>query len=307
MILTVCPNPCIDCTIEIEDFKIGRLNRLDNKIENLAGKALNSAIGVSRLGGKAFATGFMFENGGKQFTRFLLGEGIDNEFVWNKGSVRVNYKIIDGKSMMTEINDKGDNVAEAQQRELLQLVEKKSADCGIVVISGSLPQGVKDEYYAELIKSVKGCAKVIVDGERGKLSAALKCGVYMVKPNIDELEAFTGEKYKTYDELLSGCKKLIDGGAERVMLSLGSRGAIYTDGSSSWFCKSENVAINSTVGAGDSMVAAACVAIEEGVDMPATLRRAVAAGTASITTPGTSLFTKEKYEEILSSLKVARL
>ena len=89
MILTVCPNPCVDCTIEIEEFKIGRLNRLDNKIENLAGKALNSAIGITRLGAKAFATGFMFEKGGKQFTRFLSSEGIDNQFVWNKGGVWV--------------------------------------------------------------------------------------------------------------------------------------------------------------------------------------------------------------------------
>ena len=72
-------------------------------------------------------------------------------------------------------------------------------------------------------------------------------------------------------------------------------------------CRSENVAVNSTVGAGDSMVAAACVATIEGADKPEILRRAVAAGTASITTPGTNLFTKEKYLEILENLKVAKL
>lgn len=306
MILTVCPNPCVDCTIEIEEFKIGRLNRLDNKIENLAGKALNSAIGITRLGAKAFATGFMFEKGGKQFTRFLSSEGIDNQFVWNKGGVRVNYKIIDGKSMMTEINDKGDKVSPQKQAELVELVKEKAAESDIVIISGSLPRGVNDEYYYTLATAA-GKAKVVVDGEKGRLAAALKAGVYMAKPNLDELEDFTGKKYKTYEEMVEGCRKILDGGAENVMLSLGRRGAIFTDGKTSYFCKSENVAVNSTVGAGDSMVAAACVATLEGADKPEILRRAVAAGTASITMPGTNLFTKEKYLEILENLQVAKL
>ena len=306
MILTVCPNPCVDCTIEIEDFKIGRLNRLDNKIENLAGKALNAAIGITRLGAEAFATGFMFEKGGKQFSRFLQNEGIENQFVWNKGGVRVNYKIIDGKSMMTEINDKGDKVSPQKQAELIELVREKSAQSDIVIISGSLPRGVDDEYYYSLATAA-GKAKVVVDGEKTRLAAALKAGVYMAKPNIAELEDFTGEKYKTYEEMVDGCRKIIDGGAENVMLSLGRQGAIFTDGVTSYFCRSENVAVNSTVGAGDSMVAAACVATIEGADKPEILRRAVAAGTASITTPGTNLFTKEKYLEILENLKVAKL
>ncbi|HBK01787.1 MAG TPA: hypothetical protein DDY77_01980, partial [Clostridiales bacterium] len=197
-----------DCTIEIEDFKIGRLNRLDNKIENLAGKALNAAIGITRLGAEAFATGFMFEKGGKQFSRFLQNEGIENQFVWNKGGVRVNYKIIDGKSMMTEINDKGDKVSPQKQAELIELVREKSAQSDIVIISGSLPRGVDDEYYYSLATAA-GKAKVVVDGEKTRLAAALKAGVYMAKPNIAELEDFPGEKYKTYEEMVDGCRKII--------------------------------------------------------------------------------------------------
>ena len=142
MILTVCPNPCIDCTIEIEELKVGKLNRLDSKIENTSGKALNTAVGIKRLGGDVIASGFMFETGGRRFERFLKAEGIDYDFVNMKGSVRVNYKIIDAKSMMTEINDKGDFVSEAKQAELLAKIASLSADADIVVMSGSLPQGV---------------------------------------------------------------------------------------------------------------------------------------------------------------------
>ena len=97
MILSVCPNPSIDCTMELEQLNVGQLNRVSNKIVTYSGKALNSAIGVKRLGGDSFATGFMYENEGSLFQTTLDNEGVKNSFVWNKGSVRTNYKIVDNK------------------------------------------------------------------------------------------------------------------------------------------------------------------------------------------------------------------
>ena len=57
MILTICPNPSIDCTIELDSLNVGKLNRVDNKVETYSGKALNVAMGIARLGEKSFATG----------------------------------------------------------------------------------------------------------------------------------------------------------------------------------------------------------------------------------------------------------
>ena len=50
MILTICPNPSVDCTIELDSLNVGRLNRIINKQEVYAGKALNVAISIKRLG-----------------------------------------------------------------------------------------------------------------------------------------------------------------------------------------------------------------------------------------------------------------
>ena len=306
MIFTVCPNPCIDCTLEIEDFRVGRLNRIDNRIENMAGKALNTAVGIKRLGGEVLSSGFMFERGGRQYSRSLKAEGIENDFVWNKGRLRINYKIIDGKSMMTEINDRGDRVLVRQQEELIEKVRFYSAKASVVIISGSLPAGVEDGFYYDLVKAARN-TKVIVDAEKGRLAEALRAGVYMVKPNLYELETFNDERYENYEDMIRGSIKLIDAGAKYVMLSLGKNGCIFTSGDESYFCKSENIAVNSTVGAGDSMVAAAAIAIERGENMEEIIKRAVAAATASITTAGTNLFTKEKFEEILPKLQVVKL
>ena len=46
MILTICPNPSIDCTIELDSLNVGKLNRVDNKVETYSGKALNVSVGI---------------------------------------------------------------------------------------------------------------------------------------------------------------------------------------------------------------------------------------------------------------------
>jgi 6-phosphofructokinase 2 len=89
-----------------------------------------------------------------------------------------------------------------------------------------------------------------------------------------------------------------------VLLSLGKQGAVITDGKRNFYCKSLNVAVNSTVGAGDGMVAAAAVKLEQGASLPEILRAGVAAGTATVTNVEDVSFTKEKYQELFSTLRV---
>ena len=307
MILSVCPNPCVDCTIELPALRLGALNRIENKVITYSGKALNAAIGVSRLGADSFATGFMFEENGQMFVHALDDDGVKNTFVWNKGSARINYKIVDKRSMMTEINDKGEPVTEEKQRELVELVGELSEKASIVIMSGSLPQGVGDDYYLRLSAAIDKKAKKFIDTTGNKMVSALAGGAYLVKPNLDELKEITGRHYDSMDEMIDGCRTLIAEGAENVLLSLGRKGAILTDGKSALFCKSASVAVNSTVGAGDGMIAAAAVMTERGAPREEVLRCAVAAGTASVTTPGTNLFYIDKFYEIYDKIKVETL
>ncbi len=307
MILSICPNPSRDCTLELDNLNVGKLNRIRNKVETYSGKALNVAIGVSRLQADSFVTGFMFEEGGKPFEERLKKENVKYDFVWNPGSVRVNYKIIDNKAMLTEINDKGDEVSREKQLELIKLIEKVSAQASVCAISGSIPKGVDPTFYYVAVNAIPKNVKVVVDAEKNNLNEAIKRGVYLIKPNLHELEEVAGETLRTKAEILSAAHLLLDKGVENVMISLGSDGAILTNGTDSYYCKSASVAVNSTVGAGDSMVASACVQIEKGSDMAEILRCSVAAGTASIITPGTNLFYKDKYEEIYKKISVEKM
>ena len=307
MILTVCMSPCTDVTIELDAFNVGKTNIVKRKALTFGGKGLNVAIGVKRLGEECHTTGIMYNENGFMFENVLDKEGVPFTFVWNKGRARENYKFIDRRAMLTEVNDVGEEISREKAEEVLAMVRMLSAKSKVAVLSGGLPRGVHPSFYAELVKAVDGNCMKIVDASGARMFAALDERVDLVKPNIDELEDTIGRQVESKEDMLAGCYELINRGAKRVLLSLGKRGAVITDGRENYFCKSLQVAVNSTVGAGDGMVAAAAVQLEKGAALPAILRAGVAAGTATVMTVGQTSFTKEKYNEVLSTLQVKRI
>lgn len=307
MILTVCMSPCTDVTIELDSFNIGKTNVVKSKTLSFGGKALNVAVGVTRLGGEAFATGLMYNENGYMFENALDKEGVKFRFVWNKGRARENYKFIDSRSMLTEVNDVGEAVTKEKTQEVLATVRELSARSSVTVLSGGLPRGIAASYYGELSRVVDGKSLKIVDAVGERLFAALDAGADLVKPNLDELENALGRHIQDKEDMLSGCYELLDRGAKRVLLSLGKQGAVITDGTKNYYCKSLNVAVNSTVGAGDGMVAAAATMLEQDAPLSEILRAGVAAGTATVMTTGQVSFTKEKYEEVIANLRVIEI
>ncbi len=307
MILTVCLSPCIDVNIEVDSLSVGKAHKIINKSVFFTGKALNVATGIARLKKDVFATGFMYEENGNRFEQELHKEGVPYKFVWCKGRVRENYKFIDNKSMLTEVDDVSPAVSEEKQEELIALVKNLSSACEAVVISGGLAKGMSPDYYAKILNAVPQNVKKIVDSEGERLLESLKCGVDLIKPNIDELDRTLKKSFTSRREMLEGCNELIKKGAKRVLLSLGKGGAIITDGVQSYYSKSVNVAMNSTLGAGDAMVAAATCSLASGHNLKEILRHGVAAGTAAVTTPDSISFMKSKYEDILSQLTVEEI
>lgn len=307
MILTVCLSPCIDVTMEVGTLEVGKTNVANRKRIRAAGKAINVALDVTRLGGEAFTTGFMYEENGEMFEGLLHGNGIRHDFIMNPGRVRENYKFIDHRSMLTEVNDVGAKVSPINAAKLLEKVAELSEQSDVIVISGGLPRGLEPDYYGELFRAAAPHCIRIADATEGKLSSALHVGVDLVKPNLQELQNFLGREIGDKEEMLDGCRELISRGAKAVLLSLGSKGAVYTDGNRHYYCRSKCVAVNSTVGAGDAMVAAAAIGMEKGVPMPELLRAGVAAGTAAVVTFAESGLPMEKYAEIYDSLQVSEL
>ena len=307
MILTVCMSPCTDVTIELDSLEIGKTNIVKNKYMTFGGKALNVAIGVSRLGKETYATGLMYNENGYMFERELDKEGVPFRFVWNKGRARENYKFIDRRAMLTEVNDVGGEITKEKAEEVLNMVRMLSKQATVTVISGGLPRGVDESFYGRLVQAVDTNSLKIVDASGERLYSAVKQGVDMIKPNLDELENTLGRRLENKEDMLTACKEFIGLGAKRVLLSLGKQGAVITDGDKFYYCKSLNVAVNSTVGAGDGMVAAAAIKLAENAPLSEILRHGVAAGTATVMTLGETTFTKDKFDEVIGNLRVTEL
>lgn len=307
MILTVCLSPSIDVTVEVDALEVGKTNIARRKRRRPGGKALNVALGVARLGGDALVTGFMYRENAETFEELLDRGGVKHSFIMTEGRVRENYKFIDHRSMLTEVNDVGAEVPAENLEKLLERVRRLSAVSRVTVISGGLPRGVDASYYGDLFRAVAPGSLRVADATGGKLNAAVSAGVDLVKPNLGELENCIGREMTCRQDMLDACRELVRRGAKTVLLSLGKEGAILTDGKENYYCRSTSVAVNSTVGAGDAMVAAAAMKMAEGAPMPEILRAGTAAGTAAVTTFDEIAFPREKYQEILESLQVKRL
>ena len=121
------------------------------------------AIGVKRLQGESYATGIMYNENGYAFENALDKEGVPFTFVWNKGRVRENYKFIDRKAMLTEVNDVGEAVGKEKAEEVLAMVRMLSAKNKVTVVSGGLPRGIADEFYGKIVGAVAPNCKKIVE------------------------------------------------------------------------------------------------------------------------------------------------
>lgn len=308
MILTVCPNPCIDYTLYIDNFKEGKLNRVGKKVQSLGGKAINLAIAVKRLGYDSYSTGFMFEESSKKYYENLNKEDVPYNYTMCEGSVRVNNKIISlPYKDLTEINEKGNPVSYNKQYELIENIRNLSKNAEITVFSGSLPSGINDDFYYEAGKAVDSNSKIVIDSEGEKLLKALKLKPALIKPNIYELENATGIKIETTEDIIKAAKILNKMGAKSIIVSAGKDGAIIYNKNEAYLAKAPRVEVKGMVGAGDSMLAAACIAIEMGWCAEATIKSAVAAGTASVLIEGTGMLTKKDYENIFPLVETTKL
>ncbi|MGN0812810.1 MAG: 1-phosphofructokinase family hexose kinase [Candidatus Coproplasma sp.] len=307
MILCISLSPCIEYNMEVDNLGVGKVNKVISKRSFITGNALNVATGIARLGGDAFATGFMFEENGRLFEQELHKEGVTYKFVWNKGRVREVYKLVDMRSMLTEIEDDASKITAENADLLIQMVQELSKQCNAVVISGNCPEGLGDNYMERLLNAIDEKALKIIDTKGKDLNLLIKHGVDLIKPNLEEMQEALQIKITDLDSMKTACKSVVKAGAKRVLLSLGKRGAVIYDGEKAFYCTSLNVAMNSTAGAGDAMVAAATKSLAAGGSTEEILRCGVAAGTASVTTPDSISFHKTKFEEILNTLNVKEI
>jgi len=289
MITTITLNPAVDKTIKVNNFSVGNVNRIEAIRLDAGGKGINVSKVIKNLGGKSKAMGILSGNSGKFIKEYLDSINILNDFVFTEGETRTNIKVVDEISHTnTDINEAGPQASEKDLALVSGKVFNNISSEDIIIFSGSVPSNVDKKIYGDWIKKAKAKgAKTILDADGELLKNAISAGPYLVKPNIDELEGMFNKKINGVKEAVEIAKSLLDYGIVIVVVSLGSEGAIFVNKEKSIYAHGLKVDVKSTVGAGDSMVAALAYSIEEGLSFEESVKLAVATGTANVMTSGT--------------------
>ena len=302
MIYTVTLNPALDKTVEIPSLTVDAVNRITSMRTDPGGKGINVSKVIQKLGGASVAAGILGGDTGRAILSALTEMGLTTLFHFVEGETRTNMKIIDPDNHTnTDINEPGVTVSEEILEKLLEELLAKVTKEDIVVISGSMPKGSpKDTYYTWTKAFREKGAKVILDADGDLLKAGLKASPYLIKPNNHELGALTGRALETPEEIAETSAELMkEYGIGKVVVSMGGDGAVYVTKDKTIYAEGLKVPVGSTVGAGDSVVAALAVSEEEGKTLEETVRLSTAVGAANVMCSGTQAAEYEVVETLL--------
>lgn len=304
-IVTITLNPCIDKTFAVERVIPERKLIGSNVTEYAGGGGINVARVTHRLGMSARAYWSCGGDIGRRLGRLIDAEAIPQEPISVQEEVRENFIIRDDSTgEQYRFGMPGPTLADADRAYWLQQLRELPAGTRFVVFSGSLPGGTSIDWYEQALRAVPESALLIVDTKREALKRALQVGVYLIKPNMHELEEFVGRSISDDAALERACREIIArGGAEVVVVSLGRGGALLVTDTMIERFSAPSVRLRSKVGAGDSMVGGLVTALAQERSLDDAVRLGVAAGTAAVMTEGTELCRKEDVERLYPSVR----
>lgn len=301
MVITVTLNPAMDKTLILDDFTTGEVNRVVSVRHDIGGKGINVSKVLKEFSIDSVAIGFLGGIFEEVFRKELKKRGIAERFVSVAGSTRTNTKVVDRKNgIYTDINEPGPVITKGELEKFYSLYDGIVKAGDVVVLSGGICQGLPGDIYGILTRKAKAKgAKVIVDAEGEYLRQALLEGPDMIKPNDKELAALVGKEQLTEEEIIIEMKNLLKNGLEKVLVSRGEKGSLLVTRKGTYKGEGLKVEVRSTVGAGDSMVAALVYSELEHLDDRRTLVMAQAAGAAAVMTEGTEACTLDDVKKLL--------
>lgn len=292
MIRTVTLNPAVDKRVVIEGFAVDKVNRVSSVGLDAGGKGINVSKAIAALGGRSVAYAIVAGGTGDYIRAWLEARGIEHRLVRASGETRTNLKVVDPKGCThTDINEAGPRFDPAAIAALETLLFEGASPEDIFVFSGSAPEGCDPGIYATWIaRAARAGSRALLDADGELLRRGAAAGPTLLKPNLHELERLAGRLLPDQASMIAAARELLGCGTRIVALSLGEEGAVFIEEGRAIRARGIEVTALSTVGAGDSMLAAIALSMEAGGDLEAMVVPAVAAGTAAVAAGGSAAF-----------------
>jgi 1-phosphofructokinase family hexose kinase len=290
--LCVSLNPAIDKRMKLERLNRGRVNRAIEVTPAPGGKAAHVAMVLRTLGADPLWLGFAGGPTGTALMEGLSAMSIQAEAVGTANATRVNLEILEDDGTVTEILEPGQPIA-SEELERLQIAFEFALQRAVgkttAILSGSLPPGVPEDYYATLtgLGHENGC-RLIVDTSGEPLRLALKAHPDFIKPNREEAEWLSGCLIEGPSSAQNALKNILSAGAKAGAISLGADGLIWrsTNEEKVLFAKAPQLAVRSSVGSGDASLAGFAFANHQRLEPEEALRLAAACGAANCLAEG---------------------
>lgn len=309
MILTVTLNPALDVSYRVEALQPGHLHQVDGLSVKAGGKGVNIARVLAALGERVLATGLI---GGPTGDALKAKLSVPHDFAPINGENRRTITVWSAMDRRaTLFAEPGPTVLATEWSVFIGGFERLASVAEVVVLAGSLPPGLPDSAYAELI--VRSPAPVILDAAAEPLRRGLAAHPAMITPNADELAAAIGSDAA---DLAEACREL----AVPVAFTLGPAGAVLSTPAGSWSARppanfrgnktgdgNSTSTSNALSAAGDAFTAALARGLARRTDPSALLADAVALSTASAAAPAAGDFDPATYERLRTAIVVREL
>jgi 6-phosphofructokinase 2 len=306
-IVTVTLNPTVDKSCSVEQVVAERKLRCGQPTYDPGGGGINLARAVAELGGDVAAYWPCGGVIGELLRQLLDDEGIEHYPIEIRAMTRENLVVFEQSSeQQFRFGLPGATLTDEELQSFLDVLLAEDPPPEYLVLSGSLPPDVDEHLYSRIANMMPDSCRVILDTSGRPLQFGLESPLFLIKPNMHELEQLAGRSIEDDTQIRDIARALIDQGRTQVVLtSLGSGGAVLTTADEHEQLRSPTVKIRSKVGAGDSMVAGIVFALSQGKPLADATRYGIAAGAAAVMTEGTELCrrhdTERLYKEMTNS------
>lgn len=305
-IVCVSLNPAIDQTAWIPQFKPGTVTRVIREQSDAAGKGVNVASFLRQFGFSVTITGWLGDGNSEPFARLFQERGIDDRCLRVPGRTRVNVKVVDESThQVTDINFPGLTIRSEHLDPLFETIDSLADRADWFVLSGSVPTGVPVGIYADLVARLRKRGKtVVLDASGAPFAAAIAAAPSLIKPNVDELSELTGGTLHDERAVAAAARGLVRGGIALVAVSMGARGAVFVERDAALVATPPPTIVETTVGAGDAMVAGLVTAALRGLPLADRARLATAFAVAALGEIGPRLPPPAEVERIAERVTI---
>ncbi|MBC8954156.1 1-phosphofructokinase [Xenorhabdus sp. PB62.4] len=304
-VATITLNPAYDLVGLCPDITKGTVNRVQTAGLNAAGKGNNVAKVLRDLGIDVTVSGFLGRENQEGFQQFFSENDMVNRFHLVSGRTRINVKLTEKHGEVTDFNFSGFHVTPEEWNQFVSNSLTWLGQFDMVVVSGSLPEGVTPELFSDWMIQLRQCCPcVIFDSSREAFVAGLDALPWLIKPNRHELEIWAGKPLPDLNSVIDAAHELRNRGIAHVVISLGEQGALWVNSSGAWLAKPPHCEVVSTVGAGDSMVGGLVYGLLMRESSEHTLRLATAVSALTVSQSNVGIRSRTELASMMSRIEL---